>query len=84
VEKSKPDIAEKKGLTAETANSSEEVSQPSHSNEGATVGNDQIRYEPQSVTTLHERPAAKKNGKDSTPRKPIVEVLHDIYDRNVQ
>jgi hypothetical protein len=45
---------------------------------------DAIKQEPPSVTSLHEKPAPRKNGKEQHPRKPIVEVLHEIYDRNVQ
>jgi hypothetical protein len=45
---------------------------------------DSIKQEPPSVTALHEKPAPRKNSKEQHPRKPIVEVLHEIYDRNVQ
>ncbi len=61
---------------------------PQHNKEAEAANNghsaDPIKQEPPSVTSLHEKPAPRKNGKEQHPRKPIVEVLHDIYDRNVQ
>ena len=82
-EKSKPEVREPQILKGRE----EEVTV-----DGQTTGNltangnssDQIKPEPQSVTTLIEKPPSRKNSQEDPQRKPIVEVLHEIYDRNVQ
>lgn len=82
VEQTKPEAKDALVLlgneASEAANIVEIENSPSNINSA-----DQIKPEPQSVTTLVEKPA-KRSGREERQRKPIVEVLHDIYDRNVQ
>lgn len=84
VERSKPEVPEAIPLAEAIPDSGTEIVRPADGERKNRASEDQVRQEPQSVTTLQERPSARKNGKEQVPRKPIVEVLHDIYDRNVQ
>ena len=84
LEKTRPEVAEQKALTAEDLAETAGAVDIHRTEDPAHRNDEQIRQEPQSVTTLQEKPHARKNGRQETPRKPIVEVLHEIYDRNVQ
>ncbi len=84
LERSKPEAADAKALSGGNPEQSSVDEAPAKTPESVNGTEDSIRQKPQSVTSFHERPPSRKNGKEETPRKPIVEVLHDIYDRNVQ
>ena len=84
VERSKPEVQTAKPLMGENAPTPSEVDGAMRNDNSVRQEEEQMRQEPQSVTSLQERPFNRKNGKEHPPRKPIVEVLHEIYDRNVQ
>jgi hypothetical protein len=84
LEKTKPEVPNAKELNGEQVEHQAPTADIHKTEDNSAGAQEQIRQEPQSVTSLHEKPRSRKNSKHDTPRKPIVEVLHEIYDRNVQ
>jgi hypothetical protein len=84
VERSMPEPHELKPQAAENTNPQARTAGQNGQDDSSNGDESDIRPEPQSVTALKEKPTSRNNGKDEPPRKPIVEVLHEIYDRNVQ
>jgi hypothetical protein len=56
-----------------------------HASENLNKADDRESFEqPESVTSMGDEKQPRKERKNEPPRKPIVEVLHEIYDRNIQ
>jgi hypothetical protein len=84
VEKAKTEVqaaASLNGIHPETAAHLEGLETPTTEKKSETR---ESFEQPESVTTLVEEKRARKDRKNEPPRKPIVEVLHEIYDRNIQ
>ena len=84
VEKSKPEVKEPLPLNGhESGNHESEVSEArSNENEKSPKGGRTV--EPRSVTAYFEERRQETDKVAEPERKPIIEVLHDIYDKNIQ
>jgi hypothetical protein len=84
IEKSKPEVKVPESLPGE-----QEMPQHNGTSLFEPVENGKEPDEPaieerKSVTDHFEEKRSRKDRKNDPARKPIIEVLHDIYDRNVQ
>jgi len=84
IEKSRPEIKEPESLQGEQEPHSHNGTSLFEHIENGTEPVEPIAEERKSVTEHYEEKRSKKDRKNDPARKPIVEVLHDIYDRNIQ
>jgi hypothetical protein len=84
IEKSKPEVKEPESLPGESETSAHKGMGLFEHIENGKEPAEPAGEERKSVTEHFDEKRSRKDRKNDPARKPIVEVLHDIYDRNVQ
>jgi hypothetical protein len=82
VESTKVDVEHPASLNGGVGSNKDLIDQNTSIKEKSAGGEPLER--PESVTSIVEENRHKKDRKNEPARKPIVEVLHEIYDRNIQ